>query len=722
MRSRIGLGWLLVGVIAVVAATGLARLRFDDELVRFFDSDIPAFQDYVAFGRAFESDGNDVIALVEAPDLARPDVAAALTDFLLDAQFIPGVRAAISPFSLRLDGAPLFADPPMPAEAMAARLDRARAELPMLARIMSADRTALLILLPITESSVDAQGGRHRVIDDLGRLVQRAEAEGGLTIRLSGYPVLRDEVSRALTRDIVRLLALGIALGLTVAIVTLRSVRLGLLTLPGPALAVAFGVGLHGHLGVSINTITITLPVLILVLATSDAIHISFERGRQAGRDSAHAAARAIRRVALACLFAAVTTAIAFGALAASRSEIIAEMGRMGALVSLSSVAIVLLTQMVVLTTAGRAPWFEPLFVRLHDRPPSGFGVARLPRLALARPRLVTGLALALLATSTLAYSQAGARYSFLDSLRDTSPMLSTFQAIEAKVAPMSQIHVIVNSTDPKVVARVAEITTRTMGTKAAQSLADIDGGATTATRTLPEALAGRLVSENGDQALVSVPFTYLGGQQTLALAARIEAALAADPALDPAHIGPVTGLPVMSARVAGVILDEINRSLLIALAGVGLLIFAWLRNLRVALIALIPNMLPVTLIGGWLMLTGTGITFSNGLALTVAFGIAVDDTLHVLNRMRLAGGVDQITRDRLEAAFGEVTPALVTTSLVLFLGTSGTVLAENLGVAEFGAIAMSVFVLALLADLLVLPATLATLGPRSYLRQRNTR
>ncbi len=719
LRGRLVLPWLLTGLIALVAVTGILRLRFDDELVRFFNSDIPAFEDYVALGRAFEGDSNDVIALVEAEDLADPKVAAALSDFLLDAQFVPGVRAAISPFALRLDGAPLFPFPPLPRGAMADRLETARGELPLLTRLMSEDRKAMVVILPISEPDEGAQANRHSLLGELGGLAARVEAASGARLRLSGYPVLRDEVASALIRDILLLNGLGIAIGFAVAVFALRSFRLGLLTLPGPALSVALGLGLHGHLGVTINTITITLPVLILVLATSDAIHISFERGRQAERASTHATLRAIRRVSVACLFAAITTAVAFGALATSRSEIIAEMGRMGALVTLSSVATVLLTQFVVLSTAGRAAWFNALFERLYDRPPTGFALARLPALALARPRLVSWLALVVLALSTWAYSQAGPRYSLMDSLRGDSPVRSVFEAVEDKVAPVSMLHVVVNSTDAAVVGTVADVVARVTGSAYVQSLANVEGGAAALAEALPGPLEQRLVSKDGTQALVSVPFRYVNGEDTMALADDLLAALAQEPGLAPGVIASVTGLPVMSARVAGVILDEINRSLLIALVGVAILILFWLRNLRIALIALIPNMLPVTLIGGWLMLSGSGIEFSNGLALTVAFGIAVDDTLHVLNRLRLAGGVHRITRAGLDEAFGEVTPALVTTSLVLFLGMSGSFLAENKGVAEFGGIAMSVFVLALISDLLVLPAALASFGPRSYLRRR---
>ncbi|RME15179.1 MAG: hypothetical protein D6801_07870 [Alphaproteobacteria bacterium] len=719
LRMRLAALAALVGLVVIVALLGIARLKFDDELVRFFESDVPAHRDYAALGRAFEGDSNDIIALIEGRDVAEPEVARAVSDFVLDAQFAPGVRAVISPLALRLDDGPLFPFPPPDAAAMAARLEAARKANPMLSRMLSADRTAMLVILPIEEPRSGAQGRRDAVLAELGKLAARAEAAAGLRVRLSGYPVLRDEVARALMRDTIFLNSLGLAVGLVVAALTLRSLRLALLTLPGPLVALLFSVGLHGLLGITINSITVTLPVLIVVLATSDSIHVSFERGRQGGRDPARATMRAIRRVAVACILAAATTAMAFAALITSHSAIIAEMGRMGAALTLASVFIVLLTQFVVLTAAGQTDWGARLFERLGAREPAALGLLALPRLALRRPRLVTAASLAVLGAASWAYSQAGPSYSLLESLRSTSPVRAVFDTVEEKIAPVSQIHVIVNTTDPAIVGRVADDVARATGSPFVQSLASVPGGAETIRSSWPEALAHRLLSEDGTKALVSVPFRYVNGDQTLALAETIRAALADDPALEPGLIGAVTGLPVMSARVAGVILDEINRSLLIALAGVALLILVWLRSPRMALISLVPNMLPVALIGAWLMLSRAGIEFANALALTVAFGIAVDDTLHVLNRLALSGAVARVSRGAILRAYAEVSPALVSTTAVLFLGMAGSFLAENKSVAEFGGVAMSVLVLALLADLLVLPAVLAAFAPGSAEKRR---
>jgi uncharacterized protein len=719
LRMRLFVLWAMLIVLVLVAVTGIARIRFDDELFRFFDSDLAAFDDFVALSQAFEGDSNDVIMLVEAPDLAEPAVVTAISDFLLDAQFVPGVRAAISPLALRVatengEFEPLFPYPPPPRDVMAARLDAALENDPSLARLMSADRGAMVVVLPITEDGEDDLRERRDQIGALQDLGERlASAAPGVSVALSGYPVLRDSVARALIDDIVMLTGIGIIVGFIIAITTFRSLRLGLLTLPGPVMAVALAIGLHGHLGVAINTMTIALPVLVLVLATSDSVHIGFERSRQGGRGSARATFRAVRRVAVACILAAITTAVAFAALSTSRSEILAEMGRMGVIVTLASVFTVLLTQTTVLTTAGRFAWFAPLFDRLSAHPPFGRGLEHLPRFAFGAPRLLAWFGLGLLAISTLLYSQAGPRYSLMDSLKPSSPIRTVFERVEERVSPVSQIQIPVTSTDPAIVTRVQDVVAEVTGSEQVQSIAGVMGGVDVVEEELPEPLARRLVSRDGTQTLVSVPFRYENGEETLALADRIDAALAAEPGLEGVEVGRVTGLPVMSARVAGVVLDEINRSLLIALGGVGVLIWLWLGNLRVALIALVPNMLPVTLIGAWLMLTGKGIEFSNGLALTVAFGVAVDDTLHVLNRLRLNGGIPHFDRARVFSAIEEVAPALVTTSIVLVLGMGGTLLAENKGVSDFGKIAMAVYVLALIADLVILPAALVVFGPR---------
>ncbi|MEJ1991327.1 MAG: MMPL family transporter [Maritimibacter sp.] len=323
LRGRFWILWILTAGLVVFAVTGIARIQFNDELLRFFQSDLPAYQDFSALSEDFVSDSDDIIALIEAPDLADPKMAEALSNFILDVQFIDGVQAVISPMSLHVtvgegEAEPLFPYPPLPAEQMQARLDAAYGSDPALQRMMSDDREAMIAVLPISESDDANITKRREQIDALAELGGKVEASvPGAQVRFAGYPILRDAIAQALMRDVIMLIIVGTAMGFTVAVLAFRSFRLALLALPGPMAAVAITLALHGHLGVSVNTMTINLPVLILVLATSDAIHIGFERARQGGRDTIRATVRAVRRVATACIFAAFTTAIAFGSSAA---------------------------------------------------------------------------------------------------------------------------------------------------------------------------------------------------------------------------------------------------------------------------------------------------------------------------------------------------------------------------------------------------------------------
>lgn len=717
LRPRFGQLWLLFALVLALGASGLPRVTFDNALMRFFESDFPAYTDFADVSEDFESDANDVMLLFEAGDLADPTVLEAVSAVLLEAQFIEGVRAAISPLSIEIaagDGRtePLVPFPLPDAATMAERFDAVRGETPALRRLLAPDRAAMVAVLPlVAEEAVQAEA-----LDALAALVERAGATGDFRLRMAGYPVLRAKLAKGLILDVIVLNAIGAAVGFVVASLALRSVALGLLTLPGPLVSLMLCLGLFGHLGIAITTVSVTLPVLVMILATIDSIHILFERTRQAGRDSRRATLRAVRRIAMACIFAAVTTAIAFAVLTLSRADIIAELGTMGAGVLLLSTAVVLLTQTLVLAAAGRSAYFSERFERVAQRPPTGWGLRRLPRFALAHPRGVTLAAIALLAAALAVYSQAGPRYFVLDSLEQGDPLRATFTDIEEKVVPISMLEVAVRSRAPELLAEVEATLSAETGSDLVQSVASVAGTDAGTIEGLPEAIAGRLLSADGARALVTVPFRYEGGAETLALAARIDSALARNPALADAEISPTTGMSVMSAAVISGILSELNRGLTIAVLAVAALIWLWLGSARIALIALIPNLLPVALIGGFLALSGQGIELANGLALTVAFGVAVDDTLHVLNRIRLSGGFARIEPARLRAAMAEATPVLATTSAVLVLGFGGSAFAATQEVADFGTIATAVFVLALAADLLVLPAAVAFLGPRFYL------
>ena len=126
---------------------------------------------------------------------------------------------------------------------------------------------------------------------------------------------------------------------------------------------------------------------------------------------------------------------------------------------------------------------------------------------------------------------------------------------------------------------------------------------------------------------------------------------------------------------------------------------------------AIIPNFLPILGTELYLYSSGAGLQLTTIIALTIAFGIAVDDTIHFLSAYVRARdeGIDHELA--VEYALDRVGPALVATTLILCAGTFVVIFSALPQVALFGTLAVLTFILALLGDLLILPALLIAGG-----------
>ena len=142
----------------------------------------------------------------------------------------------------------------------------------------------------------------------------------------------------------------------------------------------------------------------------------------------------------------------------------------------------------------------------------------------------------------------------------------------------------------------------------------------------------------------------------------------------------------------------------LLVISGVLLLIF---RSPRLALLALIPNAIPLGLIFG--TLGGFGIPLDAGTALIgcLALGVAVDDTIHIVAGFHERTQTGSSARSALDETFAEVLPAIASTTAMiagafLVLGFSEFSITRNLGLVTSG-----IMVLCFVADATLLPALL---------------
>ncbi len=171
------------------------------------------------------------------------------------------------------------------------------------------------------------------------------------------------------------------------------------------------------------------------------------------------------------------------------------------------------------------------------------------------------------------------------------------------------------------------------------------------------------------------------------------------------------TGATVMFSHIGERNINSMIRGTLIALVIISLIIIGALRSFRIGLLSMIPNLLPLGVTFGiWAVWVGE-VNVAASIAMSMAMGIVVDDSVHFLSKYLRAGREHGYSaEDSVRYAFHQVGNALFVTSVVLVAGfgmLSLSTFAMNEFMARLTAIAV---VTALAADLLLLPTLLLAL------------
>ncbi len=139
----------------------------------------------------------------------------------------------------------------------------------------------------------------------------------------------------------------------------------------------------------------------------------------------------------------------------------------------------------------------------------------------------------------------------------------------------------------------------------------------------------------------------------------------------------------------------------------VGIIAGVLFRSWRISFILLIPNIIPLIWMLGLMYVLGVEFKLTTAILFTVAFGIAVDDSIHFMTRLRfeLAKGISLVYA--IKRTFLETGKAIILTSVILVSGF-GLLIFSQFGVTHFtGLLIGASLIFALLADLFLLPLLL---------------
>ena len=175
-------------------------------------------------------------------------------------------------------------------------------------------------------------------------------------------------------------------------------------------------------------------------------------------------------------------------------------------------------------------------------------------------------------------------------------------------------------------------------------------------------------------------------------------------------------GIVFMMGDFFNTILDGQKRALVLVVVLITLMMMVGLRSVRVGLLSMGPNILPLLALGGWVGLTWDYIDSDGLLVAMIAIGIGVDDTIHFLMRLRIESRRRKDITDALEHTFNYSGRGILITTVILVVGFSPLALSDYLSIRMLGTLLPLTLAVALVADLFLVPA-LAQLGVLRYKR-----
>lgn len=610
-------------------------------------------------------------------------------------------------------------------------------------RLVSADGRVGAIVVDVRSSSGAVATEVYAVLD---RALAPYEAQGWIFHRVGG-PVEFVVAGRELQSATRRMMPLMVGLVALVLVLSLRSLAATLATLATVGLSVVWSLGLMGWLGWPQNSISQALPPLLLVIGVCDGIHLVARfADRGAGE---HGVSRTRREELLeeiafsigrACTMTSVTTAVGFVSFAASDLESFAHFGWIAAFGVMAALLLTftLLPILLRYVSPERVPirsaslrWDRAL-ARLMD-------FDRRHASTIVVCTVLLGLAMTW-GTATLRTDA-----SFEELYGEKSQVVRWSHFVSSQLAEPDRLEIELVFPDSGSLAapatlgtleHVGQLTQRFSELGRWHSVLDLlaavrraaglpaqDGRWKSSDGELNQRILdgleeggggalGRWVDPSRHNLRVSVEASKAPQAEMRRVISGLESSLASD--LPVGWKATLTGPFVLVHDMVDAIRATQLRSFATAAAGILVMLAIFLCSIRWALLALIPTLLPVALTLGVMGFLGIALDVGSSMVAAVILGLAVDDAIHMLHRMRQLGQGGASHAQAVHDAVLHVGRALATTSFALALGFAALALSPWQSIAHFGLLSAVAILVALAADLVVLPALMIRFGVRA--------
>jgi len=730
-------GGLLAFIVLLTAASVLAiteRLK-DGAPVDFtpqamFMGDGDEWTRLQGYEAEFGVEDNTMVILVEGPVNSAEglDLLQAMQDAISSLAHVESVESVLNA-SIAVAGeggmitvVDAITDGPTP-------LSRAQNDPFLSPLLVAADGSAVTLQVQL-DDDLQAIADLAPTVESVVKATKSVVPPEGFTVHITGIPFVRAEVVELMIADEMIFFPLVAVMFLFTIVALFRRLWLGMVPLLGVLLATTWTMGALLASGAVLNILSILTPTLILVIGVADGIHLVSRYQEELAKNGEPEAAMGttLRHMTVACFLTTFTTAAGFASLLIADTAVIRDFGAQ------ASIGVMITFFAVILVVPTLLAWLDKAQVKHPGESSARPIYSTMSRLVTGRPRSLIAIALGLTLVAGWMGRGVGTDSGLLEMYRPGHPTWSAVRVAEEKMGGVIPIFIHFSGKEgqmmePQVLKKIAALEQSLQGfdltgvtvspagwVQHFHSLLTGESGwpesrEAVAQELLLAEMAGELpitkvLSADAARARILAITKDAGGRNFLAAKRALESEASRIFAGTGIDVD-VTGDGMLASHGVDQLIRDLLHSLVLMLGVIVLTLFTLLRNIKLTLIATLPNLVPLVFIMGALGVLGADLQTSNIVSFTVAVGLAVDDTIHFIVRYREERRFGLGSTMAIHNTFKGAGHAIVLTSLLLISGFGILVFSPLNSTHFFGTLACVTMAAALIGDLVILPAML---------------
>jgi hypothetical protein len=730
-------------LVTAALAVPAARIRIDSSIEGLMLESDP---DRVFFDGVREIFGNDevlVVALVADQTIFLPESLRKIRRISEEMEDMDGVERVISlttvydilPTEEGIEIQPLIEEIPEQERELEALRKAALRNALFRNSIVSEDGKSAAVNI-FVENRPREEAFREEIIKKLRQRI--AKEEGPEAIHLAGVPYSKWAMNKLQLGDLVKFTPLTMLLVAIILLVSFGSIRGVLVPLLAVGTATVWTLGTMSLFGKSISVITTTIPALVMAIGSAYTIHIVSHYYDTVRKGQANAAGfgDAFTSISFPVAVTAFTTMAGFVSITVNRIPAVRDFGISGMLGIFFCLLLSLTlapSLLAILKVQPPGPW------ALDGRGGTNRWLEGMASFNVTKRRTIITVSILLFALGILGVRHVRVETAYMSYLKEEDPIIQDLNAIERHFAGTVLWNIVLEGEeevlkDPDVARSVHRFqeylnqqpwidkTTSYLDylTWIYGALASDPQDSTGFPHTREEISQSLLLYSFSDPESLDQLLNHDFSKANLMVRARnitssemkenIRKIEEKAREILPAELtAKMTGTGLLMLKTADQIAIGQAKSLSIALLVIFCIIWAMFLSLKVSLVSLIPNMVPIGILFGIMGWTGITLNTATSLIASVALAIAVDDTIHYLTRFNRELKDTYSEEEAMRNALIATGRPISYTTMALCFGFLILCLSNFVPIIYFGALTALTIAICLLADLLFLPAVLLT-------------